>query len=245
MPTLQQYATYAAAAAALSMGSMYIDATGNVKVLVPPPMVLTPLSTGNILLSQNPALVTTWSDNTLAFNTTGQYGTWGLSSSLLTSIGFSWTAPWMFVLKCKSTGSNLRACLAIDPIANWTNSDGLYTECIANQQTPYVYVRSSGAPQTVEAFGAPYVVVNNIPVDTSILSGNGCFIVYSWNGTQAKIEFLTSTGTLIYSSQINRTMANGITPISFYTDVDQFNFLKGMYFNQGYQAYSVWSSLFA
>jgi hypothetical protein len=192
--------------------------------------------------------VNTWSNNTLAFNTTtGQYGSFGLSSSLLTSLNFSWTSPWMFVFKVKSSGTNLRAILTIDPIASWETSDGLYTECILDEtlNTPYVYLRSSGIANTMEAFGAPYIVVNNIPVDTNITSANGCLIVYSWDGTNAKIEFLTSTGTSIYSSQIARTMSNRKTPIAFYTDQDEFDFVKGMYFNQGYQAYSVWGSYFA
>jgi hypothetical protein len=154
----------------------------------------------------------------------------------------------MFVLKVKSSGTNLRAILTIDPLGsfnNWTGSDGLYSECIGNTQTPYVYLRSSGLPNTMEGFGAPYVVVNNTPVDSAVTSAGGCFIVYSWDGTNAKIEFLTSTGSLIYSSQIARAMANQFTPIAFYSDQDQFDFQKGMYFNQGYQSYATWSSYFA
>jgi hypothetical protein len=151
----------------------------------------------------------------------------------------------MFVLKVKSSGTNLRAILTIDPIGNWTTHDGLYTECIANTQTPYVYLRSSGQPNTMEGFGAPYVVVNNMPVDSNVTSAGGCFIVYSWDGTNAKIEFLTSAGSSIYSSQIARSMTRRVTPIAFYTDADVFQFLGGLYFNQGYQAYNVWGSYFA
>jgi hypothetical protein len=224
---------------------MYYDANGFVKVVLAPVPSLIPLALENLLISQGPPLDNTWSNDVLAFNQEGQYGTFGLSSSLLSSLSFSWTAPWMFVLKVSSSGSNLRAMLTIDPIGNWATHDGLYTECIANTQTPYIYLRSSGQPNTMEAFGFPYVVVPNITVDDNIASANGCFIVYSWDGTNAKIEFLTNTGSLIYSSQIARTMSNQVTPIAFYSDTDEFDFQKGMYFNQGYQAYDVWGGYFA
>jgi hypothetical protein len=244
MPTLTQYSSDAAAAAALSPGALYIDSNNFVKAVAQP--ALTPLSLSNLYVSQNPALTNTWStiNNTLSFNSGEDYGTFGLSSSLLTALNFSWTAPWMFVLKAKSLGTNLRAIMTIDPIGNWATHDGLYTECIATPQTPYVYLRSSGQPNTMEAFGAPYVVVNNTPVDANISSANGCFIVYSWDGTNAKIEFLTSTGSLIYSSQIARAMSNRVTPIAFYSDQDTFQFLKGLYFSQSYQPFSVWGGYF-
>jgi hypothetical protein len=246
MPTLQQY-TDAEAAAALSPGQLYYDASGVVKVVLPVVDPLIPLSTANTLYSQEPELANAWNEmaKTLTFNRYNQYGTWGLSSSLLTSLNFNWTQPWMFVVKCKSSGTNLRAIMTIDPIGNWAAHDGLYTECIATPQTPYVYLRSSGQPNTMEAFGAPYVVVSNIPVDSNVSSANGCFIVYSWDGTYAKIEFMTSTGSLIYSSQIARAMSHQVTPIAFYSDTDQFDFIGGLYFNQGYQPFADWSSFFA
>jgi hypothetical protein len=231
------------AAAALNLGSLYYDANGFIKKAIP-----IPLTDGNLITSGNPAVDHTWTYNKLAFNATLVGGSWGLSSSFLSNIGFNWTAPWMFVIKCKSSGSNLRAVLAIDPIAQWSNSYGLYEESVLTAKTPFVYIRYGGFPNTVSAFLDPNTRVNNVLVDNAIKSANGCFIVYSWSGTQtqvAKIEFFTSTGSLLYSSQYyTQYMTNFVTPIAFYSDFDEFDFLQGVYFKQGYQPYSVWGPNF-
>jgi hypothetical protein len=244
MPVLQEY-TDAAASLALPEGSLYYDPTGVVKVVLPVVSPLIPLTLSNIRSSGNPPLVNTWANDTLTFNSTSQYGSWGLSSSLLTSINFSWTQPWCFVLKCRSDGTNLRSIYTIDPIGNWSNSDGMYTEGVEGGLTPFVYVRNGLQVGRVDGFGTFNTGVFNTPIDTALNSVNGCYVVYSWNGTNAKIEFMNAAGGLIYSSQIARSMSNQVTPIAFYSDADPFLFLKGIYFSQSYQPYSVWSSYFA
>jgi hypothetical protein len=97
----------------------------------------------------------------------------------------------------------------------------------------------------MERFTAPNNPVYATQVDTAILSPQGAFIVYSHDGTNAKIEFLNVAGTVLFTSQIARPLLNRVTPIAFYTDLDPYQFTKGLYFSQSYQAFSVWSSYFA
>jgi hypothetical protein len=254
MPTLQQFQTDAAATAALTAGSLYYDSTGLVKVVLPSASPLIPLTSANLIYSGNPTLVNTWDDTAkiLHFNSTGTaangtlWGSWALSPSLLSSLSFNWSSSWCMAMKVTSAGNNLRCMFAFDPVlANWNTTSGLYEE---NAASPYVYVRSSGQQHTVEALGSPFILVANKNVDTYISSLDGCYVLWSWDASlpQAKIEFYTKFGLSIYESTLNNYLPEYLqSPIAFYSDLDGFDFHKGLYFSPSYQPFSVWSGYFA
>jgi hypothetical protein len=253
MPTLQQFETDAAATAALSAGAMYYDATGLVKVVLPTANPLIPLTITNLVFSQNPELSSNWNPDTktLQFNRLGTaangtlWGSWALSASLVSSLSFNWSSSWCMALKVQSSGNNLRCMFAFDPVlSNWETTSGLYEE---NAASPYVYVRSSGQQNTVEALGQPFILVANKNVDTYIASLDGCYVLWSWDASipQAKIEFFTKFGVSIYASTLNNYVPEHLqSPIAFYSDLDGFDFHKGLYFSQSYQPFSVWSQYF-
>jgi hypothetical protein len=258
MPFLQQFATDAAATAALSAGSLYYDATGVVKVVLPVVDPLIPLSTANLVFSQNPELSNPWDSTSkiLQFNQLGTasggnlWGSWALSDSLLSSISFNRAGSWCFAVKLKSAGSNLRCLFAFDPemLGNWVDDSGMYEEISTpDNRPPYVYIRSSGQLHTAESLTAPNVLIPNIDVDSEIASAQGCFVLWSYDNaiSQIKIEFFSASGTNVYTSTRNYTFRYQKSPIAFYTDMDGFDFHKGLYFSQSYQPFSVWSPFFA
>jgi hypothetical protein len=253
-PTLQQFQTDAAASLALSPGTMYYDALGVVKIVLPVASPLIALESANLRFSQNPALVNSWDSTAkiLHFNSTGTasagnlWGSWALSASLVSSLSFNWAGSWCMALKVTASGNNLRCMFAFDPVlSNWDTTSGLYDE---NQASPYVYVRSSGQIHTVEALGGPFVLIPNKNVDTYIASPDGCYVLWSYDASipQAKIEFFTKFGVSVYASTLNGYVPQNLqSPIAFYTDLDGFDFHKGLFYSPSYQPFSVWGQYFA
>jgi hypothetical protein len=256
MPTLQQFATDVAATAALTTGSLYYDSTGLVKVVLPSTNPLIPFTNTNLVYSENPALVNIWDSaaKLLHFNSTGTaangtlWGSWALSPSLLTSLNFDRTNSWCIAARLKSSGSNLRCLFAFDPaVLDWNETSGMYEEIsVPDGGPPYVYIRSSGQPHTLEALGYPHVLVPNQTVDDYISSTDGVFVLWSYNhsSSQVKLEFFSVTGVNVYTSTLNHVFVNTLSPIAFYSDMDSFDFLTGLYFSQSYQPFSVWSQHF-
>jgi hypothetical protein len=257
MPTLQQFETDAAATAALSAGAMYYDATGLVKVVLPVVDPLIPLTIANMVFSQNPEMSSPWDSvsKTLQFNRFGTasggnlWGSWALSDSLLSSLSFNRAGSWCFAVKLKSAGTNLRCLFAFDPAmeGDWVDDSGMYDEISTpDNRPPYVYIRSSGQLHTAEALTAPNVLIPNINVDTEIASAQGCFVLWSYDNaiSQLKIEFFSASGTNVYTSTRTYTFQHQRSPIAFYTDMDGFDFLKGLYYSPSYQPFSVWSQYF-
>jgi hypothetical protein len=139
---------------------------------------------------------------------------------------------------------------AFDPemLDNWVDDSGMYDEISTpDNRPPYVYIRSSGQLHTAESLTAPNVLIPNINVDSEIASAQGCFVLWSYDNaiSQIKIEFFSASGTNVYTSTRNYTFLHQKSPIAFYTDMDGFDFHKGLYFSQSYQPFSVWSPFFA
>jgi hypothetical protein len=259
MPTLQQFETDAAATAALTAGSLYYDSTGFVKVVLPVVDPLIPFTTSNMVFSQNPEMSSPWDSvsKTLQFNRFGTasggniWGSWALSDSLLSSLNFNRAGSWCFAVKFKSAGNNLRCLLAFDPamIDDWVDDSGMYDEISVpdlNNRPPYVYIRSSGQLHTAESLTAPNVLIPNINVDTEIASAQGCFALWSYDNaiSQLKVEFFSTSGATVYTSTRTYTFRHQRSPIAFYSDMDGFDFLKGLYYSPSYQPFSVWSQYF-
>jgi hypothetical protein len=251
MPTLQQY-TDAEATAALSVGSMYYDSTGLVKVVLQPPGTLQSFSSSFINMSQNPVpYQPSITSNQFIFNkqpAPGDYrwGSWALTPAALTALSFNYDADWCFVLKVRRSNNlaeNWKIAIGLDPPSTtWASTDGF-------SDGNAVPLRASIAPGSevdkVQNFAGVSTVVSqpypSVAMDTNLYIS----ISYAFSTKTVSLKYISSTGATLYTDTATYTYTSKLAPWLFYSDGAEYTFTKGIFFSTTDSSYARFSSFFA
>ena len=129
------------------------------------------------------------------------YGTWGPSSTNLSSKSFSYNSSWAFVIKFQNittSSINNRLIRAIDPsTSTWTTTDGLDQQQ-GDNSLPYIYICYSGTNNLI------FLNWNKAQITQDLVSpiATGVFLELSYDNTAKviKYEFTSLAGTLLYST---------------------------------------------
>jgi hypothetical protein len=173
------------------------------------------------------------------YNTNGFGGSgisWGLSQSYLTSIKFSYTSSWCFVIKLSVLSINTYInCYFNAKLSYWTTLAGqnIQSGSVANLINNFIYSPFIGGTTNI----SPSISPSNFFIN----------IFYNYSTSILQFQLINMLGNVIINDTVLLTYTctdNTSFPFYIYNQFDAVTYYNGIYYSKSYANYSNFASFF-